>query len=132
MIRIASSFAQTVHAAGSLAAEVLVHLNLAIQELAGLLVVVAVAVVQDGSLSDGHADDRAVLVSAGCPEPVPGLGWSEQDRRDVVDLVRGLSAGALLGSSAATAPTLASVKDQGEEEDEEQKSDQATLRKGKE
>lgn len=105
-------------------------MNLPVQELAGLLVVFAVAVVQDGRLTDSHADDRAVLVGARCPEPVPRLGWSEQNRRDVVDLVGGFSAGTFLGRPTATAPTLPSVQDQGEEEDEEEESNQATLRKG--
>lgn len=114
-----TTFSQTVHAASSLAAEVFIHLDLPIQQLAGLLIIIAVTVIQDGRLTDGHANDRAVLVGASCPEPVPGLGWSEQNRGNVVDLVGGLSAGALLGRSASTAPALTSVHDQNEKEDKE-------------
>lgn len=130
MIPITSSFPETVHAESTLAAEILVHLNFPVHELYGLLVVFTVAVVQDGRLSNGHADHRAVLVGTRRPEPVPGLRWSEQNWRDVVNLVCGLSAGAFLGCPTAPAPTLTSIEDQSEEQDEEEESDQATLRKG--
>lgn len=62
-----------------------------------------------------------------CPEPISRLRWSEENRRDVVDLVGGLSAGTLLGRSTATAPTLPSIQHQSEEQDEQEESDQATL-----
>lgn len=107
----------------TLAAEVIIQLNLPIQELDRLLVIFTVAVIQDGRLPDGHPDNRAMLVGTRCPEPVPGLRWSEQNRWNVVDLVGGLSAGAFLRRPATTAPALTSVEDQSEEEDEEEESD---------
>lgn len=76
---ITPSFPETVHAACTLAAEVLVHLDLPVQKLDGLLVVFAITVVQDGRLPDGHSDDRTVLVGTWRPEPIPGLRWSKQN-----------------------------------------------------
>lgn len=81
------------------------------------VVLVAVVVVQDRGLADGHADDgAAVLVGVpGAPVAVAALR-SEQDGGDVVDLVGGLRAGALLRDAAALAPSVAGVQHQGEEE----------------
>ena len=96
------------------------------------VVLVAVVVVQDGGLADGHADDRvAVLVLAPGRGPpavaVPALG-PQQHRGDVVDLVRGLGAGTLLRHAAPLAPAVAGVEHQGEEKDEEEEGDQSPLR----
>lgn len=84
---------------------------------AGVLLV-AVVVIEDGGLADGHADDRApVLVCVpGTPVAVPALG-PEQNGGDVVDLMGGLGARALLGDAATLAPPVARIQDEGEEED---------------
>ena len=99
-----------------------------VQRVSPLVVLVAVVVVQDGGLADGHADDgAAVLVGAPrAPVAVAALG-PEQDGGDVVDLVSGLGAGALLGDAAPLAPPVAGVQHQGEEENQEQEGDEASL-----
>lgn len=92
------------------------------------VVVIAVVVIENGRLADGHPDDgAAVLVgAAGAPVAVAALR-SQQDRRDVVNLVGGLGAGALLRDTAPLAPPVAGVQDKGEEEDEEEERDEASL-----
>lgn len=89
-----------------------------------VVVLVAVVVVQNGGLADGHPDDgAAVLVRApGAAVAVAGLR-PQQDGGDVVDLVGGLCAGALLGDAAALAPSVAGVQHEGEEEDQEEECD---------
>lgn len=127
MVALSHDFPQTVHAASSLTAHVIVQMNLPVQQLSRLLVLLAVAVVQDGRLADGHADDRGVLEGSGATETVTTLRGSQQNGGDVVDLMSGLGAGALLRSAATPTPALTGVQDQREEKDEEKKSDQTTL-----
>lgn len=57
-----------------------------------------------------------MLVSASrAPVAVTALG-SQQNRRNIVDLMGSLGAGALLGDAAALAPSVAGIEDEGEEE----------------
>lgn len=100
-----------------------------VERVSARLVLVAVVVVQDGRLADGHADDGAavlVVAAAGAAVAVAALR-PQQHGGDVVDLVRGLGAGALLRDAAALAPSVAGVEDEGEEEDEEEERDEASL-----
>lgn len=91
-----------------------------VERVSAWLVLVAVVVVQDGRLSDGHADDgAAVLVVATARATVAVTALRPQQHRgNVVDLVRGLGAGTLLRDAAALAPSVAGIEDEGEEEDE--------------
>lgn len=99
-----------------------------VERVPAVVVLIAVIVVQDGGLADGHPDDGgAVLVrAAGAAVAVAALR-PQQDGGDVVDLVGGLRAGALLRNTATLAPSVAGVQDQGEEEDQEEERDQASL-----
>lgn len=99
-----------------------------VERVPAVVVLVAVVVVQNGGLADGHPDDgAAVLVRApGAAVAVAGLR-PQQDRGDVVDLVGGLCAGALLGDAAALAPSVAGVQHEGEEKDQEEECDEASL-----
>lgn len=83
-----------------------------VQRACHWVLLVTVVVIENGGLADGHADDRAaVLVSvSGPPVAVAALG-PQQDGGDVVDLVRGLSAGAFLRDAATFAPSMAGVQD---------------------
>lgn len=93
-----------------------------------MVVLVAVVVVQDGGFADGHPDDgAAVLVRAAGGAVAVAALRPQQDGGDVVDLMGGLRAGALLGDTATLAPSVAGVQDEGEEEDQEEECDQATL-----
>lgn len=91
-----------------------------VERVSTRLVLITVVVVQDGRLSDGHADDgAAVLVVAASRAAVAVAALRPQQHRgDVVDLVRGLGAGALLRDAAALAPSVAGIEDEGEEKDE--------------
>lgn len=76
------------------------------------VVLVAIVIVEDGRLSDGHADDgAAVLVRAARASVAVAALGAQQYRRDVVNLVGGLRAGALLGDPATLAPSVAGVQD---------------------
>lgn len=88
-----------------------------VQRVSTWVVFVAVVIIKYGGLADGHTDDRApVLVCVSrAPVAVTALG-SKQDRGNVVDLVGGLRACALLGDTATLAPSVAGVQDEGEEE----------------
>lgn len=99
-----------------------------VERVPAVLVLVAVVIVQNGGLADGHPDDgAAVLVrAAGAAVAVTALR-PQQDGGDVVDLVGGLRAGALLGDAAALAPSVAGVQDEGEEKDQEEECDEASL-----
>lgn len=99
-----------------------------VERVPAVLVLVAVVIVQNGGLADGHPDDgAAVLVrAAGAAVAVAALR-PQQDGGDVVDLVGGLRAGALLGDAAALAPSVAGVQDEGEEKDQEEECDEASL-----
>lgn len=99
-----------------------------VERVPAVVVLVAVVVVQDGGLADGHPDDGgAVLVrAAGAAVAIAALR-PQQDGGDVVDLVGGLCAGALLRDTATLAPSVAGVQDEGEEEDQEEERDQASL-----
>lgn len=81
------------------------------------LVLIAVVVVQDGRLSNGHANDGAavlVVATAGAAVAVATLR-PQQHGGNVVDLVRGLCARALLRDASALAPPVAGIEDKGEE-----------------
>lgn len=95
-----------------------------VERVPAVVVLVAVVVVQNGGLADGHPDDgAAVLVRAPrAAVAVAGLR-TQQDGGYVVDLVGGLCAGALLGDAAALAPSVAGVQHEGEEEDQEEECD---------
>lgn len=99
-----------------------------VERVPTVVLLVAVVIVQNGGLTDGHPDDgAAVLVRvAGAAVAVAALR-PQQDGRDVVDLVGGLRAGALLGDAAALAPTVAGVQDEGEEKDQEEECDETSL-----
>lgn len=99
-----------------------------VERVPAVLILVAVVIVQNGGLADGHPDDgAAVLVrAAGAAVAVAALR-PQQDGGDVVDLVGGLRAGALLGDAAALTPSVAGVQDKGEEKDQEEECDEASL-----
>lgn len=99
-----------------------------VERVPAVLLLVAVVIVQNGGLADGHPDDGgAVLVrAAGAAVAVAALR-PQQDGGDVVDLVGGLRAGALLGDAAALTPSVAGVQDEGEEKDQEEECDEASL-----
>ena len=99
-----------------------------VERVSPLVVLVAVVVVQDGGLADGHADDGAAVLVGATRAPVAVAALRpQQDGGDVVDLVSGLGAGALLGDAAPLAPPVAGVQHQGEEENQEQERDEASL-----
>lgn len=81
------------------------------------VLLITVVIIENGGLADGHTDDRApMLVCASrAPVAVTALG-SQQNRRDIVDLMCGLGAGTLLGDTAPLAPSVAGIQDEGEEE----------------
>lgn len=99
-----------------------------VERVPAVVVLVEVIVVQDGSLADGHPNDRGAMLvrAAGAAVAIAALR-PQQDGGDVVDLVGGLRAGALLRNTATLAPSVASVQDEGEEEDQEKERDQASL-----
>lgn len=115
VVGLSHPFPQTVHAVGPLAAQVIFQMCFPIQQMSRLLVLFTIAVVKDGRLADGHANDRAVLERSGPAEAVPGLRRAQENGRDVVNLMRGLSAGTLLRGPAAPAPALTGVEYQREE-----------------
>lgn len=83
-----------------------------VERVPAMVVFVAVVVIQDGGLANGHPDDRAaVLVRAARAAVAVAALRPQQHRGDVVDLVGGLCAGALLGDPAALAPSVAGVQD---------------------
>lgn len=85
-----------------------------------------VIVIQDGGLADGHADDGVVGLQPGGAEALAGLG-AQQHRGDVVDLVRGFRAGALLGDAAALLPAPLGVQRHCEHQQQQQQSNEAAL-----
>lgn len=89
-----------------------------VMRVSTLVILIAVVIIQDGRLSNGHADDGASMLvcPSGASVAVAALG-PQQHRGNVVDLMSGLSAGALLRDSAPLAPPVARVQDEGEEED---------------
>lgn len=91
-----------------------------------LLVLLTVIVIQDGSLPDGHADDGIVGLQPGGTEALPRLG-TQQHRWDVVDLMSGFCACALLGDAATLLPTSLGVERHGEHQQQQQQRDEATL-----
>lgn len=99
-----------------------------VERMPTVVVLVAVVIIQDGGLADGHPNDGAAMLvrAAGATVAVTALR-PQQDGGDVVDLVGGLRAGALLGNTATLAPSVAGVQDEGEEEDQEEERNQASL-----
>lgn len=82
------------------------------------VLLITVVIIENRGLTDRHADDRAsmlVCVSR-APVGVTTLG-SQQNRGDVVYLVGGLCACALLRDTATLAPSMAGIQDESEEED---------------
>ena len=92
------------------------------------IILIAVIVVEDGCLTNGHANDGATLLVgvSGATVTVSAL-WPEQDRGDVVDLMCSLSARTLLWNTATFAPPMTSVKNQSEEQNEKEKGNEASL-----
>lgn len=93
-----------------------------------LLLFLILVVIQDGGLADGHPDDGVVGLEARVAEALTGLG-AQQHRGDVVDLVRGLRAGALLRDAAALVPAPLGVQSHHEDQEEQQQRDQPTLQR---
>lgn len=88
-----------------------------VERVSALVVLIAVVVIKNGGLADGHADDRAAVLVSASRDPVAVAALRpEQDRGDVVDLVSGLRAGTLLGNAAPLAPPVAGVQHEGEQE----------------
>lgn len=89
-----------------------------VQRVPASVLVVTVVIIEDGRFPNGHSDDGAavLVISSGAPVAVATLR-TEQDGGNVVDLVGGLGAGALLGDATTLAPSVAGVQDKGEEED---------------
>lgn len=94
----------------------------------GLLLLLVLVVVQDGGLADGHPDDRVVGLEARVAETLTGLG-AQQHRGDVVDLVGGLRAGALLRDAAALVPAPLGIQSHHEDQEEQEQRNQPTLRR---
>lgn len=81
-----------------------------VKRVPALVLLVAVVIVENGGLADGHADDGAAVLVGAPRGPVAVAALrSEQDGGDVVDLVGGLGAGAFLGDAATLAPPVAGV-----------------------
>lgn len=93
-----------------------------------LLLLLVLVVVQDGGLSDGHPNDGVVGLQARVAEVLPGLG-AQQHRGDVVDLVGGLGAGALLRDAAALVPAPLGVQGHHEHQQQQQQRDQPALQR---
>lgn len=88
-----------------------------VQRVPPSVLVVTVVIIENGGFPDGHSNDRAavLVISSGAPVAVATLR-TQQDGGNVVDLVGGLGAGALLGDPTTLAPSVAGVQDKGEEE----------------
>lgn len=84
--------------------------------------------VQNGRLPDAEGSAGVWSLAAGVPQALAGL-TSHQHRRDVVDLVGRLGAGALLGLRDPTtfAPAPAGVQDQDQTQDGQQEGDHPAL-----
>ena len=91
-----------------------------------VLLLLVVIVIQDGGLPDGHADDGIVGLQPGGAEAFPGLG-AQQHGGDVVDLVSGFRAGALLGDAATLLPAPLGVQRHSEHQQQQQQCNEATL-----
>lgn len=117
--------AQAVQGVGHLAAK-LVLAGDVIGPPGRVLLLFIVIVIQDGGLPDGHADHGVVGLQPGGTEAFAGLG-AQQHRRDVVDLVRGFRAGALLGDAATLLPAPLGVQRHREHQQQQQQRDEATL-----
>lgn len=85
-----------------------------------------VIVIQDGRLADGHADDRVMRLQPGGAEAFPGRR-AQQHRRDVVNLVGGFRAGALLGDATPLLPAPLGVQRHREHQQQQQQGNEATL-----
>lgn len=79
--------------------------------------IITVIIIKNGGLTDGHTDDRAAMLVSASRAPVAVTALrSEKNRRDVMDLVGGLSASALLGYTTTLAPSVTGIQDKGKEE----------------
>lgn len=92
----------------------------------GVLILFIVIVIQDGGLPNGHADDGIVGLQPGGAEAFPGLG-TQQHRRDVVDLMSGFRACALVRDATALLPAPLGVQRHGEHQQQQQQRNEATL-----
>jgi len=96
---------------------------------------VTVVIIENWGLSNWHSDDRAAMLmsASGAPVAVTAL-LTEQNGRNVVDLMGGLSTGTLLRDPATFAPSMTGIQDKREEENQEQEGNEASLdasKKGK-
>lgn len=91
-----------------------------------VLLLLIVIVIQDGGLPDGHADDGIVGLQPGGAEAFPGLG-TQQHRRDVVDLMRGFRAGALLRDATTFLPAPLGIQRHGEHQQQQQQRNETAL-----
>lgn len=87
--------------------------------------------VQNRCLPNAECAAGVRPLTAGIPQALAGLA-SHQHRGDVVDLISGLGAGALLGLRDPTTftPSPAGVEDQDQTQDGQQKGDHPALRGG--
>lgn len=85
-----------------------------------------VVVIQDGRLANGHADDGVMRLQPGGAEAFPGRR-AQQHGRDVVDLVGGFRAGALLRDAAPLLPAPLGVQRHREHQQQQQQGNEATL-----
>lgn len=92
------------------------------------ILLVTVVIIKNRGFADGHTNDRAsMLVRASrAPVAVTALG-SEQNRGNVVDLMGGFCACALLWDTATLAPSVAGIQDEGKEENQEKECNEASL-----
>lgn len=120
---------QRVQGAGDLAGEVLAAVHALTLEVVPQVGDVVLVAIQDGGLADAERPAGVVALHAGVAQALPPVA-PDQHRRDVVDLVGRLGAGALLRlrHAAPLAPPPAGVEDHHQAQDGEQQGDHPSLR----
>lgn len=95
-------------------AELVVELvGCGVMRVSASVLVIAVVIIENRGFSNGHSDDgAAVLLSASGPPVAVTTLRPEQNGGYVVDLMRGLCTGALLGDPTTLAPSVAGVQDE--------------------
>lgn len=82
------------------------------------VLLIAVVIIENRGLADGHADDGASMLVCVSRAPVGVTArWSQQNGGNVVYLVGGLRARTLLRDTATLAPSMAGIQDESKEED---------------
>lgn len=117
--------AQTVQAVGHLASKLLLPGDM-VGPPGKVLLLLIVIIIQDGGLPDGHSNDRIVSLQPRGAEAFPGLG-PQQHGRDVVNLMRGFRACALLGDATALLPAPLGVQSHSEHQQQKQQCNESTL-----